>query len=219
LLAGPDGLRGNKQTPPIFNAWLFRADIDPVKIEACINQLNWERDFHVNGPDQYQTYGVFQDDSFFVEGYDWAWNENCEIELLEWNSGWGSMELGFKHLTYPGYQKDQDDILFRWEQEDPNSLNTAQKFWLARPWKRQAEAYASLFENAQYENESKFYGARTARMNEVWPDLDTMENEYFHAIIIGNRPLDDFDSFVSEWKQNGGDEFTAGVNEWYAAQS
>jgi len=30
-------------------------------------------------------------------------------------------------------------------------------------------------------------------------------------------PIDDFDSFVTNWKKLGGDQITQEVNEWYAS--
>ena len=47
--------------------------------------------------------------------------------------------------------------------------------------------------------------------------LDKLELEYFTGIIMGTRPIEDFDKYVEEWKANGGDQITAEVNEWYAS--
>jgi len=34
---------------------------------------------------------------------------------------------------------------------------------------------------------------------------------------MGAASIDEFDKFVAQWKQLGGDQITAEVNEWYAA--
>lgn len=47
--------------------------------------------------------------------------------------------------------------------------------------------------------------------------LDTMEKEIFAQIIMGSKPLDAFDKFVSDWNANGGEQWTKEVNEWYAS--
>ena len=47
--------------------------------------------------------------------------------------------------------------------------------------------------------------------------LDKMELECFTGIVMGTRPIEDFDKYVEEWKANGGDQITAEVNEWYAS--
>lgn len=55
------------------------------------------------------------------------------------------------------------------------------------------------------------YTAVTETMERKWANLQKLEEEYFFAIIMGNRPLDDFDKFVEEWKAQGGDEITEEV--------
>ena len=39
------------------------------------------------------------------------------------------------------------------------------------------------------------------------------------GIIIGEKPLSEFDEFVDQWKSQGGDQMTQEVNEWWAAMS
>lgn len=55
-------------------------------------------------------------------------------------------------------------------------------------------------------------GANTDGMNNYWATLLTFENETFQAIITGEKPIDYFDTFVSEWKRMGGDTITSEVN-------
>jgi len=52
------------------------------------------------------------------------------------------------------------------------------------------------------------FTAVTKTMERRWANLQKLEEEYFFAIVMGNRPLDDFDKFVEEWKAQGGDEIT-----------
>lgn len=55
--------------------------------------------------------------------------------------------------------------------------------------------------------------AQTDSMERVWANLAAKEKEVFLGIITGNRPLDDFDTFVLEWKSQGGDDVTKEVKE------
>lgn len=64
---------------------------------------------------------------------------------------------------------------------------------------------------------NKFSTASTPTMVEKQAYLDKLELEYFTGIIMGTRPIEDFDKYVEEWKANGGDQITAEVNEWYAS--
>jgi len=224
LPAGPEGKIGRNWTSPVFHAWVYRKGIEPIKVEATINHLNWERFYHIHGPeDAYQCYGPLDDmgsDGLFLQGYDWDFNAKCEIERGKFSTGDGMMDVGYKHATYPGYQRHADINRQKLRRMDPAKLNTAQKFLIAdQGLRRQEEAYEVLFtEEAKYEIANEWLGINTERMNKLLPDLTTMEDEYFMSIIIGNRPLSDFDKFVSEWHKNGGDDVTADVNAWYAQQ-
>ncbi len=57
-----------------------------------------------------------------------------------------------------------------------------------------------------------FYG-KTDTMIKKGANLDKLENETFLKIITGAAPIDDFDKFVSTWKNIGGDEITKEVAE------
>lgn len=63
----------------------------------------------------------------------------------------------------------------------------------------------------------QFFGAPTPTMSEKWATLVKMEDEVFTNIIIGSS-LSDYDKFVSDWKNLGGDAVIKEVNDWYAAR-
>jgi len=65
--------------------------------------------------------------------------------------------------------------------------------------------------------QNAFYGAPTPTMVSRQSTLDTMELETFTKIIQG-ASIDEFDAFVDNWQQLGGEEITAEVNEWLASQ-
>ncbi|WP_028548155.1 extracellular solute-binding protein [Paenibacillus sp. UNC451MF] len=57
---------------------------------------------------------------------------------------------------------------------------------------------------------SEFYGI-TKSMEMKWTNLAKLEDESFLRIIVGDKPLDYFDTFVTEWKKQGGDDVTKEV--------
>jgi len=63
-----------------------------------------------------------------------------------------------------------------------------------------------------------FYGASTETMGLTKAALDKLTNETFTKIIMGDKPLDEFDSFVEQWHKIGGEQITAEVNEWAASK-
>ena len=54
--------------------------------------------------------------------------------------------------------------------------------------------------------------ADTTTMASSWPTLITYENEVFQQIITGEKPIDYFDTFVTEWNRMGGEAITSEVN-------
>lgn len=55
-------------------------------------------------------------------------------------------------------------------------------------------------------------------MIEKEPVLNKLQAEVFTKIILGNAPVEEFDTFVSQWKQLGGDQILADVAAWHASK-
>ncbi|MGG6310381.1 extracellular solute-binding protein [Paenibacillus macerans] len=60
-----------------------------------------------------------------------------------------------------------------------------------------------------------FYGVPTPAMGKYSKKLDALD-DVFVKIIMGVEPLGAFDQYAALWKQEGGDEMTKEVNQWYA---
>ncbi|GIP34662.1 extracellular solute-binding protein [Paenibacillus sp. J2TS4] len=71
---------------------------------------------------------------------------------------------------------------------------------------------ATILNPANVEVYSEFYGL-TKSMETRWANLTKLENEAFLRIIVGDKPLDYFDTFVEEWHRQGGDIVTKEVRE------
>jgi putative aldouronate transport system substrate-binding protein len=59
-----------------------------------------------------------------------------------------------------------------------------------------------------------FYGAPTETMAARESSLKTLRDEVFTKIIMGSSPISAFDTFVQDWKRQGGDAITKEVNDW-----
>lgn len=79
-------------------------------------------------------------------------------------------------------------------------------------WENVQQIHANLI-NGQ------FNGAPTPAMGNYNFKLLNLQNDIFTRIVMGLSPLDDFDTFVELWKQEGGDMITKEINEWYAAKA
>lgn len=52
---------------------------------------------------------------------------------------------------------------------------------------------------------------RTPTMEKAWGELSKLEHDTFLKIILGAEPIDSFDQFIEEWKEQGGDQVTVEV--------
>lgn len=68
------------------------------------------------------------------------------------------------------------------------------------------------FEGAGYENAVKSPLPSDSKYSK---NLLKLQQDTFTAIINGEKPLEEFDKFVEEWKSSGGDQLTKEANEWY----
>lgn len=221
---GPGGLKGRAGSSTRGVGVVFNANIDPAKIEAAIKQLNWQMDMHVNWT-QYQQYGEFRNSNGFTQGYTWNFDENCNIvpgpnfpdqEYQFVN------EVGFSFpwMCYPEYQADIFAEMGQWLEADPDTLNSAQRFLISQDAVvREILYYNHVFETRDEGYVDQFLGANTERMTRILPDLATMEDSYYTEILIGARPLDDFDVYVEEWLALGGAEVLEDVNAWRESMS
>ncbi|NOU73196.1 extracellular solute-binding protein [Paenibacillus sp. LMG 31458] len=148
----------------------------------------------------------------------------------------------YKGLNIPFYVwpfdllLDYEDVVFKdhsklksaWEAKDPSKLSPAVKIWYDNVKKNDenpkkdiaawGEAMARMEGSAQYDPanyviaRNVFFG-QTKTMEQKKAILDKLENETFLKIILGEEPIDKFDSFVTEWKRLGGDQITKEVEQ------
>jgi len=218
---GPQGKQGRKASDEVQACIVFRKGMDPVAIEACINNLNWHIEKHVNW-EKYQQYGEWRNDHLFLENFEWVWDENCElvpgpITKADTYVYMAYVDFGFTFGIYPEWQAEIFQAIAAWQEKDPSELNKAQRYILNKSVApREALYYNKVFETRDVAIANEYWGNPTKRMQEVLPDLQTLESQTFIDIVVGNAPLERFDEFVEEWKTQGGDEVTDAVNQWYS---
>lgn len=79
-----------------------------------------------------------------------------------------------------------------------------------------------LYDNLQMIHDhviaNQYYGVPTPAMTKYDKQLDDLQ-DVMMKIIMGIEPIDVFDLYVEQWKQQGGDEITKEVNAWYQSRS
>lgn len=75
------------------------------------------------------------------------------------------------------------------------------------------ELIESLTKKEQFNWEDPVFRGTTKTMKKSSASLGKMEEEVFVGIVTGAIPLDDFDTFVADWKAQGGEAITAEIEE------
>lgn len=93
--------------------------------------------------------------------------------------------------------------------EDPTGFQTLQR-----------EAYTAAVERSEADGiKNEFTTVPTAKMVSRGTTLTSLEESTMLGIIKGDLPIDEFDNYVSQWKELGGDKITEEVNEWWASKA
>lgn len=62
-----------------------------------------------------------------------------------------------------------------------------------------------VIENGKTKQVKSLFFGETETMKQKWFSLNRLEEQTYLRIITGEAPIDEFDDFVAEWKENGGD--------------
>ena len=159
--------------------------------------------------------------------YDYRWLAGDKIEVPP---------AGFDKIGYPGFGADwarggayldyaatgkQYSYWESWKKTPAANWDAMQTYLLNDPLGTQTNnrlAYAYSVEDAPKTGVfNKFLGLPTPGITAYQSTLDKMRDQTYFGIITGQKPLDEFDTFVTNWKKSGGDQITKEVNDWYAA--
>nr|WP_223285597.1 extracellular solute-binding protein [Paenibacillus sp. PL91] len=144
------------------------------------------------------------------------------------NVGWWIWPFALLIGDEPAVYNTYLNLKSAWDAKDPSKLNSQEKIWYESFVKNDenpkkdlvawAETLARL-EGSKEVNPANYVIARnvffgqTKTMDQKWAILQKLENETFLKIVMGEEPVDKFDSFVAEWKRLGGDQITKEVEE------
>ena len=105
-------------------------------------------------------------------------------------------------LEYAYYEKCKDYL--------ENSQSADAETWAAYESRIRA---CALLDNKDLEVCSTVFSGETETMKTKWSKLQEMEKKLYLEIITGVKELDEFDRFVEEWMEAGGEQITLEVTE------
>ncbi len=208
--AGPGGKRGRAGTELAGCISAFRKGIDPIKVEASIQQLNWRYEREWNA---YEN----KDYLIFI-GQDVVWEGDKLVtgpgKSQFFDPGPGGYPTNF------WYEEPITHMRAKVLARDPNTWNAAERYFFSDPLRVQVLAALDLATRTGAEGmHTAFVSLPGPVMKDKVADLNKLEREMFTKIIVGQVPVDGFDGFVAQWLREGGQAVTDEVNAWYAGRS
>lgn len=192
---GPDGLRGCVQFNPVNGGGLvFSADLSEEKLDKylqIVNDLCFDKELQLllHRGVEGETYEVTD------QGYEWLPPYDDLQTRQEAGFDWGD-GFGIYNMTAAGCFRDpsfQDEIFYTREQLE-----------VKREMEEITEGPIDLFDPFALESWAE-YGETLSRLT----------TEAYTQFITGERSLDEFDAYVEEWRQAGGNEVLKEAQEIY----
>jgi putative aldouronate transport system substrate-binding protein len=157
--------------------------------------------------------------SFFengwAKGYDWDTVDGKVTQDLTKIPG-GGVRVFFYSLLPQGARIPSQNIKAMVKLAQTGKAETPyEKYWDGLAPAIEKQSSTNVWNERQFSVKGEFTGGTTATMQDKWDYLHKLEMETFSGIVFGDKPVDEFDKFVQQWKSQGGDKITQEVNDWY----
>jgi len=220
---GPSGKRGNLGEMPYFVLNGFRAGYENVnRVIECFNwwvEL-WEKpENRFHGWEGYTTFGGNS------SGFKWDGNTVSTVPAADAPAGRPGFGPHFmRGGTYMDTYADAHVSAYieGWKDTPEGQRDAMQNFLLNDPLGTQSEQRKAYVYATEHDSEDDIFdqyrGLPTEGMQAYQTSLDGMRSEAFYGIITGDKPLDSFEEFVTQWMASGGEQITQEVNDWRQSQ-
>jgi len=201
--SGEDGKIGRIGTRPSYGSYLFRKDFGHFdRIFAYYDEVYGSL---IEDPESDFAIGL-------AEGYDYLMVDGePDYDFEGRTTTMGNFFLVAPGSTPPGVMKGES---LERRVYDGAKDSYYEKKMAATASRTFLEGRIVAEQQTNISRPEQFVGPQTPTMHLRWRLLDKMEQQTFLRIVYGQAPLDDFDRFVKEWRENGGDQIVREVNEW-----
>ncbi|MFD0714171.1 extracellular solute-binding protein [Paenibacillus sp. GCM10027626] len=209
LPTGPDGKTMHYGSHPYTGALLINKDMEHPEI--FFTYANYLFD-HVVNPEAGSEY-----EHGWAEGYDWAKVDGEVTYDLNKVPG-GGVRVFFYSLLDGGPRIPSLNVSALVKVAANGKAETPyEKIWSGFVPPIELESATDVWNQRDTRFKNAYTGGSTETMKLKWDYLRKLELKTFSDIIFGDKPVDSFDDFVTEWKSQGGDRITEEVNEWYTS--
>jgi putative aldouronate transport system substrate-binding protein len=210
LPAGPNGKRGRFGDYYVGGLSGFHKGVDPIKIEATINMLNWVYEMEDNQKSGYVNVFAFLGYDYTVQG---------DTAVL---AAFSTLNMTGGALDFDTWAYDEKDLKCQtlvkqlMASKDQSKFTPLQKMSVDDPsglWQLNAEAITIGFDDAQYNIYDEFIYPMTSESNDLMTSLNKLETQTYANIITGKAELSAWDQFAKDWIAQGGQKVTQQVND------
>jgi putative aldouronate transport system substrate-binding protein len=215
--AGPDGHKG-KYTENNFREgpFCFRKGMEHVDKVFMIT--NWMIDLT-------EDFDRRMHSTYAWEGYNYNWEGETIVPTNIGWMPWAPGPIGTRGSGMIDPRRVGNEITYwreEWGKIPPEERDALQTYLLEDPTGVQAVSQDSrvfILETADLGMMTELQRTPTPTMVERWVDLQKLVEEAHLSIITGGKPIEAFDDMVTQWKQQGGEQVLAEVNEWWASRA
>lgn len=214
--AGPSGKKGCATFTNAGQINCFLKGTDPLKVEAVINQVNFIMDI----ADKSRTGGAYQALLNWA-GYDYIVDPDGSLKPGGFPTqyiGAGGLNATFQPEGLLALQAQRKLALLNADPKGEN-MNPVEKLLCLDALGVAALQIPATVRSAQDEPKNgergEFIWATTSSINETVAILGPKEQEIFLNIITNKLPVDAWDTWVADWKSQGGDQVTEEYNTLY----
>ena len=196
-LVGPDGKSGHVVNNPLTFRTHFSKELceDTERLGRLFEFIDY-----VNGSDMSGDMNPVITNYYGPEGQTWDYDENGLVKThLTADMTWDDIGFSGWYGTFT-FMEEGGSLNFQKTRRGA----APELDWIESITKDYPEGYTNKLHKT----------LETA--SEYKAELDKLLNEGYISIITGESPLDYFDEMVDLWYNNGGQEMTDEVNEWYS---
>jgi putative aldouronate transport system substrate-binding protein len=210
-LLGKDGMAKMQQAVPLSGYWVISKDCKNP--EAVIKLLNfWYREFY-QSPDIERFTRMINDGAEYTSIYSSSPIQSyCQFANLD------AALIAKDVFDGKISEADMPPIAIQMYSDAKKYYDGDRSMWM---WAKVYEGLTGVM--SQYKDKNYILADKNMSppgdaMTSKYASLYALEMSTFAKIISGQASIDEFDSFIEEWKSTGGDEITAEVNEWYKSR-
>lgn len=204
---GPDGTTMVAGGHPYTGAIFINKEMEHPEIFFTYANQQWEE---IADPEPGSEF-----ENGWAEGYDWAKVDGKVTYNLNEIPGGGHRVFFYSVLDQGPRIPSQNVKALVNVNENGEAKTPYEKIWAGFVPPIELQSATDVWNQREFSVKNAFTGGTTPTMQLKWDYLKKLELQTYSDIVFGEASVDSFDDFIAEWNEQGGEQITQEVNEWY----